>query len=146
MAKREESAKTPKGRGRLRKKHGTRVAVQIVCSECGEQDTLEYMPKGVKLSEILCSACMGRVTNPGSEWQMIEQEREDARRRDWEFHCSECGLKDYIPFEGHPDRQYQCKRCLQDNQEPATSRLAGKEEVRAHVFRRRPTEPKDPSD
>jgi CxxC-x17-CxxC domain-containing protein len=143
MAKREDKGHDPKGGRRMRKKHGTRVAVQIVCSECGKQDTLEYMPKGVKLTHVLCSACMGRATDPDSEWSMIEKERKEARPLDWEFLCSECGLKDYLPFEPHEDRFYECQRCLHDHEAPDPSRLAGKEEVKAHVFRRRAV-PKQP--
>ena len=48
--KQQEEKKAP------RKTHGTRVSFPITCARCGTDETLDYVPRGVKLSEVLCSA------------------------------------------------------------------------------------------
>ena len=137
MSQKFEKSREPKRGRQLRRKHGTAVAVEIVCAQCGRTDTLAYMPKGIKLSEAMCAECMQRAAPSDSEWKKIEREREEAKSKDWEFLCADCGAKDYLPFEPKPDRTYQCQRCLHDHQEPDKSRLDVKEEVDAHVFVRR---------
>ena len=45
-----------------RHRHNTRVSLPITCAQCGENDTLEYMPKGKKLDELLCNCvCKGEL-------------------------------------------------------------------------------------
>jgi CxxC-x17-CxxC domain-containing protein len=95
-----------------RKKHGTRVSFPIECSRCGTEETLDYVPKGVKMSEILCTSCMADEEGPESEWTKVRREKALEEQNEWEIECPECGRTDYLGFEPKPDRIYKCERCF----------------------------------
>ena len=127
-----------------RKKHGTRVMLPITCAECGETDTLDYVPKGADLDDVLCSECAREQFGTDSAWARVERrKKEEAKQREWKFECDECGRTDYLPFEPKPERHYECNLCRMDHDTPSPERLAGKRKAAGGVFIRRSTEPED---
>lgn len=72
----EKRAKNP------RSKHGTRISLPITCAACGKRETLNYMPKGRKLDELLCSECAQAHFGENAEWiaERKRIEREHAIR------------------------------------------------------------------
>lgn len=121
-----------------RKEHGTRVMLPITCAECGATDTLDYVPKGADLDEVLCSDCAREEFGTDSDWARVEQaKQEDSDDREWKFECDSCGRTDYLPFEPKPDRHYECNLCRLDHETPDEDRLSGREEAAGGVFIRR---------
>lgn len=64
-----------------RKQHGTRVSFPIVCTACGAEETLGYMPR-VPMNEILCSRCLINQEGRDSSWAKNHEviQREQAIR------------------------------------------------------------------
>ena len=121
-----------------RKKHGTRVMLPIKCAECGAPDTLDYVPKGANLDEILCRACAREEFGDDSAWARVDRRKQrEAGGAEWAFTCDECGRKGYLPFEPQPDRIYECNLCRMDHDTPSRERLAGREKAGGGVFIRR---------
>lgn len=121
-----------------RKEHGTRVMLPITCMQCGETDTLDYVPKGADLDEVLCSDCARERFGSDSAWARIERSKQnETGDREWKFECDECGRVDYLPFEPKPDRDYQCNLCRLDHDTPSKERLRGKQKAAGGVFIRR---------
>ena len=110
-----------------RKKHGTRVMLPITCTKCGAVDTLDYMPKGTQLDEVLCRDCANEVFKDRTDWQKVTAEKKKESRPEYPFDCDECGRRDYLPFEPHPDRLYYCNLCRFDHEMPSKDRLQGRE-------------------
>ncbi|MEM1350178.1 MAG: hypothetical protein AAGI01_16585 [Myxococcota bacterium] len=73
---REKRTKNP------RSKHGTRVSLPITCAACGKREILNYIPKGRKLDELLCSECAQTHFGEHAEWIAEKKriEREHAVR------------------------------------------------------------------
>lgn len=101
-----------------RKKHGTRVSFPIDCTMCGAEETLDYVPKGLKLSEALCSDCVRATYGDKSRWQQISETKALEAQREWTIECATCGREDYLNFEPKPEREYQCVRCFHDQARP----------------------------
>ncbi len=121
-----------------RKEHGTRVMLPITCAECGEPDTLDYVPKGADLDEVLCSECAREQFGTDSAWARIEQtKKRESGDEEWEFECDECGRTDYLPFEPREDRHYECNLCRLDHDTPSPERLKGRKKAAGGVFIRR---------
>lgn len=121
-----------------RKEHGTRVMLPITCAECGEADTLDYVPKGAKLDEVLCRDCAREEFGTDSDWARIERTKQrEAGDREWEFECDSCGRTDYLPFKPKPDREYECNMCRLEHDTPSPDRLSGREEAAGGVYIRR---------
>lgn len=135
----------PKKRKNIpRKSHGTRVMLPITCAECGKLDTLDYVPKGTKLEEILCSGCAQEKFGTDSDWARVDRAKErEAKNKEWPFECSECGKTDYLPFEPYPDREFQCNMCRFEHEVPSHERLAGRKKAAGGVFIRRPKKDDD---
>ncbi len=132
------SRKKEKSKSIPRKQHGTRVMLPITCAECGETDTLDYVPKGADLDDVLCSDCAREEFGTDSDWARIERTKEEeADDKEWRFECDECGRVDYLPFEPKPDREYECNLCRLDHDTPKKDRLSGREEAAGGVFIRR---------
>ena len=124
------------------KQHGTRVMLPITCAECGETDTLDYVPKGADLDDVLCRECALEQFGTDSAWARIEREKEAKRKRghqEFEFECHQCGRTDYLPFEPQDDRTYDCNLCRLDHDTPSPQRLANREKAAGGVFIRRNT-------
>ncbi len=96
-----------------RRKHGTRVAFRITCSECEKEDELDYVPKGVPVDELLCKDCMLKKGGAASRWALVEQEkdREQNKRIRYDVSCTTCGAIEALPFKPQPDREYWCYNC-----------------------------------
>lgn len=124
-----------------RKQHGTRVMLPITCSECGEKDTLDYVPKGAALDEVLCRSCALKAFGPDSDWARVVRYKEKDAKKEYEFSCDECGRTDYLPFEPREDRTYLCNLCRFDHDTPSKDRLAGREKTAGGVFIRRRIKP-----
>jgi CxxC-x17-CxxC domain-containing protein len=127
-----------------RRKHNTRVAFAIVCSECGKEDELDYVPKGVPMSEILCKKCMADVAGEKSRWALVEEQKSQEQRKKnrWEFICADCGCLDQLPFEPHDDREYFCYDCyLRRQREEELERRGSKHDLGDNVFIRRRKRP-----
>ncbi len=126
-----------------RKQHGTRVMLPITCAECGETDTLDYVPKGADLDDVLCQDCAREQFGTDSDWARIERKKNKRNKADkeWEFECDECGRTDYLPFEPQPDRHYECNLCRLDHDTPSPERLSGREKAAGGVFIRRNSPP-----
>lgn len=120
-----------------RKKHGTRVMLPITCAECGQSDTLDYVPKGADLDEVLCRKCAREEFGTDSDWARIERKKQREADGEWEFECESCGRTDYLPFEPKPDRVYECNLCRLDHDVPSPERLKGREKAAGGVFIRR---------
>ena len=121
-----------------RKRHGTRVMLPITCGECGETDTLDYVPKGADLDDVLCRECAREEFGTDSDWARIEQKKKrEAGGGEWKFDCDTCGRTDYLPFEPQPEREYECNLCRLDHDVPSPDRLKGREKAAGGVFIRR---------
>lgn len=140
--KREEINKK-KQRQSPRKKHGTRVTFPIVCAQCGTKETLDYVPKGVALHEVMCSECVRAEHGEKSRWAQIRQTKESEQQAEWSFDCAECGREDYLKFEPKPDQTYLCGRCYDEQEAPSRERLEGKKRVDEAVFIRKSDDKSD---
>lgn len=120
-----------------RVKHGTRVMLPIECALCGKNETLDYVPKGIALQDVLCSECMRSTHGEESRWKEISQKKVAEKKAEWTFNCSECGREDYLKFEPKPEEDYQCGRCFKEQHSPSPERLAGRKKVGPAVFIRK---------
>lgn len=121
-----------------RKDHGTRVMLPITCAKCGETDTLDYVPKGAALDDVLCRECAREEFGTDSDWARMDRTKKNESDDDeWEFECDKCGRTDYLPFEPKPDREYQCNLCRLDHDTPSKERLQGRKQAAGGVFIRR---------
>lgn len=121
-----------------RRKHGTRVMLPITCAECGASDTLDYVPKGADLDDVLCSDCAREQFGTDSDWARIERKKsQESDGGEWAFECDTCGETDYLPFEPKPEREYTCNLCRFDHDTPSRERLEGREKAAGGVFIRR---------
>ena len=121
-----------------RKTHGTRVSFPITCARCGAEETLDYVPKGVKLSEALCSDCVRETHGEQSRWSQVSEKKRQEQKGEWEITCARCGRTDYLKFEPKPDKDYYCVRCFHQHEEPSPDRLEDKKQVGRAVYVRRP--------
>lgn len=141
--KKGDRSSSPQGRKRKKKKiprkdHGTRVMLPITCAECGQTDTLDYVPKGADLDDVLCSECARDQFGTDSDWARIDRAKEkESGDKEWEFQCDECGRTDYLPFEPKDDRTYECNLCRLDHDTPSEDRLKDREVAAGGVFIRR---------
>lgn len=120
-----------------RKRHGTRVTFPIECAQCGNEEILDYVPKGVSLHEVLCSECVRTTHGDESRWAKIKAQKESEQQGEWEITCAECGREDYLKFEPKPEKDYTCVRCFQEQARPSPERLQGKKRVGRAVYIRK---------
>ena len=110
-----------------RKKHGTRVLLNVVCSGCGKESTLDYKPKGVSLKAILCEACM-KETAIAPRWEIVREKKSmEAGGRQWTLTCADCGRKELVSKPLRKGKVHVCRRCKEDEATPDHSRLEGAE-------------------
>jgi CxxC-x17-CxxC domain-containing protein len=121
-------------------KHNTRVSFPITCSQCGQEETLDYVPKGIKLSEALCSDCVRETYGDKSRWKEIKESKEQEKKGEWEFECAECGREDYLKFEPDPEKEYLCVRCYNEQENPNRERVQNKKRIGRAVYVRKPDE------
>lgn len=114
------------------RKHGTKVAFRITCAECGEDDELDYVPKGVPLNEILCETCMLEREGSASRWAIVQEvkNREQQKRPKHPVDCVTCGATEMLPFKPQAGREYYCYNCYLNLQQREALGI--------------PTEPKEP--
>jgi CxxC-x17-CxxC domain-containing protein len=120
-----------------RVKHGTRVMFPIQCAQCGERETLDYVPKGVSLNDVLCSNCVRTTYGDESRWAEISEKKVAEKQAEWSFDCAECGRADYLKFAPKPDEDYLCVRCYNEHESPSPQRLQGKKRVGRAVYIRK---------
>jgi CxxC-x17-CxxC domain-containing protein len=129
----DQREKERRERNAPRKKHGTRVSLQIECAACGKEAELDYMPRGKSLDELLCSDCFDQG-EAGDRWREIRQHKRDERKDEWLFDCDECGRTDVLNFKPEPDEEYLCTRCFYNHAEPEPERVEEKEEIGEGVY------------
>lgn len=95
------------------RKHGTRVAFRITCSQCEKEDELDYVPKGVPVDELLCMDCMREKSGNASRWAMVNEvkDREKRRKPKYPVDCADCGAEEMLPFKPFDDGEYWCYNC-----------------------------------
>jgi len=120
-----------------RVKHNTRVMLPIQCALCGKNETLDYVPKGIALQDILCSSCVRSTHGEESRWAEISEKKVAEKQAEWSFDCSECGREDYLKFEPKPGEEYLCGRCFKEQEIPSPERLEGRKKVGPAVFIRK---------
>lgn len=120
-----------------RRKHGTRVHFPIECAQCGAEEVLDYVPKGVSLSEVLCSDCVRTTYGEESRWAKVKERKKEEQKGEWEFDCTDCGRRDYLKFQPKPDKDYLCVRCYNLQESPSPDRLQGKKRVGRAVYIRK---------
>ena len=102
-----ERAKIP------RKAHNTRVSLPIVCAECGKEETLSYVPKGVPLTEVRCTECQS--SSLGEDSRYVARAKEIERERSPKLHevpCDTCGTIIRMKKKPWPGREYECESCF----------------------------------
>jgi hypothetical protein len=120
-----------------RKKHGTRIFLPIECTACGKKETLDYVPKGGSLDEVLCSGCALKKWGEKSRWAEVARKKEKEQKTEFEFVCIDCGRIDYLGTPPMKGRTYQCARCYYEHEEPHKERLEDRERVEKSVFIRK---------
>lgn len=128
--------KQQRERSSPRKKHGTRVSLQIECAECGKETELDYVPKGVSLDEMRCEDCFEEEAE-GTRWEEIQRIKRKEHQDEWEIECAECGRPDWLNFEPDAGKDYYCTRCFYEHEEPNAERVQNKESVGHGVYIRR---------
>jgi hypothetical protein len=104
-----------------RKKHGTRVLITFLCSGCAVESQLDYKPRGVALTDMLCEECMN--AQEGSErWKLIRDKKfNETRMSQFRVKCHECGGIDMMSRK--PRGEHTCDRCKMEQAQPDKSRL-----------------------
>ena len=103
--------------------HGTRVSFIIVCSSCGEKDTLPFVPR--TRGELLCRRCAEEIFGPNwAHGRPVDEPVEYA------FSCAQCGRKGYVRFEPREDRQLLCGPCMRGEEHPMKDRLSQMKKVK----------------
>lgn len=121
-----------------RRRHNTRVAFRIECSKCGQEDQLDYVPKGVSMDEILCSDCFEQEKGgESSRWKEIRDKKAREQQLEWSFDCDKCGRTDYLNFPPKDDREYFCTRCFFEHHEAQPERVEDAEDVGRGVYIRK---------
>ena len=121
-----------------RRRHNTRGAFRIECSSCGQEDQLDYVPKGVSMDEILCSDCFEEEKGgESSRWKEIREKKAREQQMEWSFDCDRCGRTDYLNFPPKDDRDYYCTRCFFEHREPEPERVEDAEDVGRGVYIRK---------
>jgi CxxC-x17-CxxC domain-containing protein len=129
-----------------RKRHGTRVSFPIECVQCGEEEVLDYVPKGIKLDEALCSQCVRTTYGDESRWAQIKETKQKEQKHEWKIVCVDCGREDYLNFPPKPDKDYRCVRCFNLHEQPSPERLEGRKRVGRTVYIRKSDEEGDGED
>jgi hypothetical protein len=101
---------------KVRNAHGTRVARRIVCTACGEEDTLHFVPR---TADVLCRRCAAQQLGVADPDAGIFPERE---RR-----CVGCGTVERTRFTG--GEEYRCRDCEAGIVRPTTDRARTAERV-----------------
>ena len=120
-----------------RRQHGTRVLIEITCAQCGKHESLDYMPRGKKLDEILCTGCAGESFGKGSKWQRVRQQKKKEEGRSWKVPCDECGKPIYMNLKPKEDRLNICSSCYFDHVPAGRDATKGAEPVAKGVLKRR---------
>jgi len=104
------------------KSHGTRVSFNIVCSKCGREDTLPFVPR--TKGEILCHVCAEDVF--GENWA---HGRQVDYPDEYTFKCDQCGREDHVRFRPREGKKLLCRHCLHGEEQPQTDRLKGMKKI-----------------
>ncbi len=123
-------------------RHNTRVTLPITCYKCGKEETLDHMPKGKKLDELMCSECTEETLGVKSRWNEVRQQKRDERQRSWRVSCDECGVSLYINERPRRDRFYSCVSCEKEHVRAKGDALQGANEVAGGVHKRTKKAPK----
>jgi len=119
-----------------RRRHGTRVSIPITCVECGKEEILDYMPKGKKLDELMCSDCMSESLGKASRWSAVMKDKSSSESRSWRVDCRGCGVDVFINSRPWPDRDYFCVSCENEFEPGNKDALEKAEKVGAGVHKR----------
>lgn len=117
-------------------KHNTRVMLPIVCCQCGKKETLDHMPKGKKLHELMCSECTEEMLGAKSTWNEVRQQKRSERRRSWKVSCDECGVPIFMNTRPRREEFYLCGSCENDHVRATGDALANADKVTGGVHKR----------
>jgi CxxC-x17-CxxC domain-containing protein len=133
---RDKRQRQKRERSSPRKQHGTRVSFNIVCSECGSEAELDYVPKGISMDEMQCPDCFEDETESG-RWKQVRDVKKKEQTSEWSFDCAKCGRTDWLNFEPNRHKDYLCTRCFYRQADPKHERLEDKQSVGPGVFIRK---------
>lgn len=119
-----------------RKKHGTRVSLQIECAECGKEAELDYVPRGVSLDEMVCPECFEEEAK-GTRWEEVQRQKRRESQSEWAIDCVRCGRTEYLNEKPDPNKDYLCTRCFYEHAEPSPERVDNKESLAEGVYIRK---------
>jgi CxxC-x17-CxxC domain-containing protein len=122
-----------------RRKHNTRVTLNIVCADCGKEAELDYVPKGVSIPEMKCNECMAESQEDDSQWKLVQEMKEREQRSGkqlYEINCSACEKETMLPFKPDPAKTYFCKSCYENDGKPVgpTHKDEPKQSLGQNVF------------
>lgn len=118
-------------------RHNTRVTLPITCCKCGKNETLDHMPKGKKLDELMCSDCTAETLGSQSRWNQVRQQKRDERTRSWMVPCEDCRTPIYLNVRPSSDRVYLCESCDKDFVRSSGDALEGAQEIAGGVHKRK---------
>lgn len=120
-----------------RRRHGTRVSVPITCVECGKDEMLDYIPKGRKLTECMCTECAATALGKRSNWSKVRDQKRREDRNDWYVNCDECGVKLMLAMHPDPEKEYYCVSCEYDHSPAGENALRDSEHLAHGVHKRK---------
>lgn len=95
------SAESPKAPKKIRNEHGTRVAVRVQCSVCGQTDTIPFAPKDA--SRAMCRKCA---------FELLDVSDPDVRELSiHRFSCEDCGRDVEIKVGHDVPEEILCRDC-----------------------------------
>jgi CxxC-x17-CxxC domain-containing protein len=116
--------------------HNTRVMLPIQCYKCGKEETLDHMPKGKKLSELMCSECTEETLGVKSRWNDVRQQKRDENQRSWRVSCDECSISLYVSARPSREKEYICESCEKEHVRARGDALQGTDEIGGGVHKR----------
>ncbi len=116
---------------KIRNDHGTRVSVRIVCSVCGQSDTIPFAPKDP--SRAMCRKCA---------FEILDVSDPDVRDLSvHHFSCAQCGRDVELRVGIEVPEEVFCRDCVQGIESKQEDRaLRGTKSAGGRVVRARRTE------
>lgn len=118
------------------RKHNTRVSLPITCFKCGKHETLDHMPKGKKIEELMCTACTAETLGVKSRWNKVVKQKKEEQPSSWRVSCCECGVNIFLNTRPGHGREYMCESCDLGVERAKPDLLKGTEELTGGVRKR----------
>ena len=120
-----------------RRQHGTRVSIEITCAQCGRLETLDHMPRGKKLDELMCVECAEEALGKNSRWKRVRQQKRREQSQTWRVPCEECNRPIYLNMKPQEGRMQICNNCRFDHVPAGADATRDATPVATGVLRRR---------